>query len=76
MQHAAPLRKSLATGILYVRNNREGDDVDDERHVIVNGRAGIVMVKDTLTGDVLGTWFNDDALLNATEMLVKLREAS
>lgn len=71
------MRKGLATGILYVRNNREGDDVD-ERYVIVNGRAGIVMVKDTRTGEVLGTWFSGDALLNATEMLNKLksREAS
>ncbi len=45
---------------------------DQERYVIAYGKRGWVMVKDRLTGEVHGTWFSDDGLLNATEMAARL----
>lgn len=49
------------------------DDQPGERYVIAYGKGPWVMVKDRLTGETLGTWFSSDALLNATEMLARLR---
>jgi len=46
---------------------------EGSRYVVAYGKTrGAVFVKDTLTGEMVGTWWGADALLNADEQAARL----